>query len=191
MKPKHLFSAILLVTMLLALTFTTAFADKPTSMDENGNSIEFKDTGFDLWGYNYNAHLFSGGYCDSYKNAAWCQAYKDDYLIMKWNEAWLSNVDSDGDGALDRHLGFSNYIGSGAWLTNHMKGSYIGEDGKVYTWTDFVKIVAKPTADYNCTVNGGYEIWNEFCVIEEVYNDTGTGDHGILILAPPAGFGAY
>jgi hypothetical protein len=45
--------------------------------------------------------------------------------MMKWNDAWLANVDCDGDGLLDRHYGFGSYIGSGAWLTNHMWGSYL------------------------------------------------------------------
>lgn len=190
MKPKNLFYAIMLCTLLLVLTTTAVFADKPTTFDQNGNGTEWKDTGFNEWGYNYNAHLFSGGYCDSYKDAAWCQPYKDDYLIMKWNEAWLSNVDSNGDGALDRHLGFDSYIGSGAWLTNHQKGSY-WVDGQEYKWTYFVKIVAKPTADFVCLANGGEQIWGEFCIIESIYNDSGTGAHGVELLAPPAGFGAY
>ena len=75
--------------------------------------------GFDQWGYNYQAHMFNGMYCDSYRNAEWCQPYKDVELIMKWNDAWLSNVSCDTDGLLDRHYGFVSYIGSGAWLTNH------------------------------------------------------------------------
>jgi len=81
-------------------------------------------TGYDEWGYNYQAHMFNGGYCDAYRDAAWCQAWKDDNLIMKWNDAWISNMDCDGDGLLDRHYGFTSYIGSGAWLTNHQSGSY-------------------------------------------------------------------
>lgn len=190
MKPKNLFSALLLGTLLLVLTVTSVFADKPTDMDNNGNAIEFKDTGFDIWGYNYNAHLFSGGYCDAYKDAAWCQQWKEDYLIMKWNDAWLSNQDRDNDGKLDRHWGYPSYIGSGAWETNHQSGTYL-VDGIEYKWIYFVKIVAKPTAAFVCADNGAVEIWGEFCIIEEVYNDTGSGNHGVQLLAPPAGLGAY
>ena len=80
--------------------------------------------GYDEWGYNYQAHMFEGYYCDSYRDADWCQPWKDVGLIMKWNDAWLSNKDCDGDELLDRHYGFSSYIGSGAWLTNHQWGSY-------------------------------------------------------------------
>ena len=81
-------------------------------------------TGYDEWGYNYQAHMFNGGYCDAYRDAAWCQEWKEDYLIMKWNDAWLSNKDCDEDGLLDRHFGYDSYIGSGAWCTNHQWGSY-------------------------------------------------------------------
>jgi len=91
-------------------------------LDSAGNVIT---TGFDDWGYNYQAHMFNGGYCDAYRDAAWCQLYKDDHLAMKWNDAWLSNKDCDGDGLLDRHYGFDSYIGSGAWVTNHQSGNYI------------------------------------------------------------------
>ncbi|MBY9001950.1 MAG: hypothetical protein KGD64_13615, partial [Candidatus Heimdallarchaeota archaeon] len=54
--------------------------------------------GVDEWGYNYQGKVFNGGYCDAYRDAAWCQEYKDISLIMKWNDAWMSNKDCDGDG---------------------------------------------------------------------------------------------
>ena len=87
----------------------------------DGSTIE---TGYDDWGYNYQAHMFNGFYCDSYRDADWCQPYKDIELMMKWNDAWLSNKDCDEDNLLDRHYGFTTYKGSGAWLTNHQKGTY-------------------------------------------------------------------
>ncbi len=38
----------------------------------------------------------------------------------------------------------------------------------------------------------GPVIWGEFAIIQEVYNDTGTGDHGVLYVSPySAGFGKY
>lgn len=156
--------------------------------------------GFDAWGYNYQANLFNGLYCDAYRNAAWCQAYKQDALAMKWNDAWLSNKDCDGDGKLDRHLGFTTYIGSGAWLTNHMSGSYLGEDGQPVKWTYFVKIVAAP-ADAE-KVGGvwyaadgteiGAALWGEFAVIQEISNDPGAGLHGTQYRSPVGpGFGKF
>jgi len=78
--------------------------------------------GYDQWGYNYQAHMFNGWY-DNYSRSE-TPVDTGDRLMMKWNDAWLSNKDCDGDGKLDRHYGFSGYIGSGAWLTNHASGTY-------------------------------------------------------------------
>jgi len=155
--------------------------------------------GFDEWGYNYQAHLFNGFYCDSYRDAGWCQAYKDVRLMMKWNDAWLSNKDCDGDGLLDRHYGFDSYIGSGAWLTNHQSGTYELE-GEVIKWNYFVKIVAAP-ADASM-VDGvwyaadgteiGAEIWGAFAIIQQIENDPGIGAHGAQYISPAGpGFGKY
>ncbi len=163
----------------------------------DGSSIT---TGYDQWGYNYQAMMFNGKYCAAYRDAAWCQPWAEDDLMMKWNDAWLSNKDCDGDGLLDRHYGFAAYKGSGAWLTNHQKGEYVDENGKTQKWEYFVKIVAAPA---DATLVGGNwvsaagivigpAIWGEFATIQEVYNDSGTGDHGILYKSPMApGFGLY
>jgi hypothetical protein len=149
-------------------------------------------TGFDKWGYNYQAHMFSGGYCDSYRNASWCQPYKEDQLLMKWNDAWLSNQDCDGDGLLDRHSGFPSYIGSGAWLTNHQSGVYVDDNGNECKWTYFCKIVAVPSNAVK--TNGiwysaegkeiGPAIWDEFAITEEVNNDPCAGLKGISYRSP-------
>ncbi len=146
------------------------------------------DGGYDEWGYNYQAHMFNGKYCDAYKDASWCQPYAEDNLIMKWNDAWLSNQDRDGNGELDRHWGYPSYIGSGAWETNHQSGVYIGDDGLSHEWTYFVKIVAMPTADYDCN-QVGYQIWGEFCVVQEIYNDAYGEAHGPLFQPVAPGFG--
>lgn len=166
-------------------------------MTSDGSLIE---TGFDQWGYNYEAHMFNGKYCDAYRNAAWCQDWKDVDLIMKWNDAWLSNKDCNGDGLLDRNYGFTSYRGSGAWETNHQKGTYLDTKSKKQRWEYFVKIVAAPA---DATLDNGTwyaadgteigpEIWGQFAVIQEVYNDTGSGDHGVFYLSPySAGFGRF
>jgi len=88
-------------------------------VDSTGNAIT---TGYDEWGYNYQALMFNGRYCDSDRVTG--GDYCDVNLIMKWNDAWLSNKSCDGDNLLDRHYGFSSYIGSGAWCTNHQSGTY-------------------------------------------------------------------
>jgi len=193
---------LMFVLMLLVLLTipSTALAEGPcgkggcttiqdgTLLTSDGEVIT---TGYDEWGYNYQAHLFNGGYCDAYRDAAWCQPYKDVDLLMKWNDAWMSNKDCDGDGLLDRHYGFDSYIGSGAWCTNHQSGTYVGDDDKEHKWTWFVKIVAKPTADYDCAANGGDEIWNDFCEIQSVYNDPYGGFHGVEFKATRPGLGNW
>ena len=156
--------------------------------------------GYDEWGYNYQAHMFNGGYCDAYYNAGWCQPYVADELIMKWNDAWMSNQDCNGDGLLDRHNGYPSYIGSGAWLTNHQQGTYVAENGQVCHWTYFCKIIAAP-ADATLTDGtwynaGGTEIgpmiWNEFAIIQEVTNDPCAGIHGLQYASPDhAGLGGW
>jgi hypothetical protein len=162
----------------------------------DGSPIEM---GFDQWGYNYQARMFLGKYCDAYRDAAWCQAYTDVSLMMKWNDAWLSNKDCDDDGLLDRHYGFDDYIGSGAWLTNHMAGNY-EMDGKNCKWTYFTKIIAVPA---DATLDGGVwyavdgteigpTIWGQFATIQTVENDPCAGIHGIQYVSPDhPGFGGY
>lgn len=129
----------------------------------------------------------------------WYWPYRSDVIQMKWNDPWIANTDCDGDGKLDRHFGLDSYIGSEAWETNHQSGTYM-MDGKEYHWTYFVKIIAVPA---DATKSGGiwysatgkeigYDIWGEFAVIEEIYNDAGAGSHGIMYKSPArAGFGNW
>ena len=191
--------------------------------------------GFDMYGYNYQAHLFNGYYCNVYlggygyppyegddaayyqrlvdegraatigeaedlMNTVWCWPYRDVILNMKWNDAWLSNKDCDGDGKLDRHFGFDSYIGSGAWETNHQFGTYTNEDGKECHWTYFVKIVAVPEDAIKVdgiwyTADGteiGPETWGSFATIQEVSNEPCAGEHGPLYISPAGpGFGKW
>jgi hypothetical protein len=212
-------ATVLLILALLVMVPFTSLADKPTKFNSDGEEVDWApsgctkiqegelygsdgvllEVGYDQWGYNYQAHMFNGGYCDAYRDAAWCQPYKDVDLIMKWNDAWLANTDCDGDGRLDRHYGFTSYIGSGAWETNHQKGSY-ELDGQTCQWEYFVKIIAAP-ADayaeggvwYNAdNVEIGPVIWGEFAIIQSVYNDPCDGAHGIEYLSSDhAGFGGW
>ena len=213
---------ILIVLTALLLTTSIALADKPIKFDAQGNEVGWENssrvctkiqdgtlltsvgdvitTGFDEWGYNYQGHMFNGGYCDSYRDAEWCQAYADVDLLMKWNDAWISNVDCDGDGSLDRHYGFDSYIGSGAWLTNHQSGEYLGEDGQTCSWNYFVKIVAAPDDAYVESglwyaadgVEIGPVIWGSFATIQQVENDACAGIHGLQYSSPDhSGFGGW
>jgi hypothetical protein len=143
--------------------------------------------------------MFNGYYCDAYRDAEWCQDFKDIELIMKWNDAWLSKKDCNWDGFLDRHYGFDSYIGSGAWLTNHQSG-WVDVNGKLRRWTYFIKIVAAPedayrADDYWYTADGfeiGRVIWGQFAVIQEVSNDPSSGEQGVLYKSPVSpGLGFY
>ena len=148
--------------------------------------------GYDEWGYNYQAHIFNGYYCDAYQNAGWCQPWADVKLIMKWNDAWLSKKDCDHDGLLDRHYGYDSYIGSGAWLTNHQFGTYEDPDGNICEWDYFVKIIAVPEGAteidgiwYNTDgTEIGPSIWGQFAIIQQVENDPCAGIEGLQYSSP-------
>lgn len=165
-------------------------------VDSDGNIAE---PGYNAWGQNYQAHIFNGYYCDSYRDADWCQEYKDVSLMMKWNEAWISNKDCDGDGHLDRHYGFDSFIGSGAWLTNHQSGVY-EENGQECHWNYFVKIVAAP-ADAFVSEGVWYDadgleigevIWGQFAIIQQVENDPCAEINGVQYHSPAGpGMGQY
>ena len=154
--------------------------------------------GYDIFGYNYQGHVFNGSYFNAYAGGAgfppyegddqaylqenptaaahWAWPYRDVQVLMKWNDAWLSNKDCDGDGTLDRHYRFDSYVGSGAWETSHMWGE--DEDG---AWSYFVKIVAVPSDAVPMdgvwyAANGteiGPVIWGEFAIIQEVESGQG------------------
>ncbi|MEJ5363529.1 MAG: hypothetical protein WHS86_00375 [Desulfosoma sp.] len=198
---KRKFMAALALGVLVGLA-GLAQAQKCTTIQDGtlyADDGSLVTVGFDDWGYNYQAHMFNGTYCDAYFDASWCQPYKDIELIMKWNDAWLSNKDCDGDGLLDRHYGYDSYKGSGAWLTNHQSG-WVDVNGKLRKWTYFVKIVAVPSDAV--LENGtwlsadgteiGRQIWGDFAIIQEVYNDPAQGAHGLLYKSPVGpGLGMY
>lgn len=154
--------------------------------DSNGNVIT---TGYDQWGYNYQAHMFNGFY-ENFTRPAVPVTTGSVRLMMKWSDDWLSNTDCTGDNKLDRG-GPSGPGTSKGWLTNHEEGDYLGGDGEVHQYTYFVKIVydggtACAAQDPNC-------IWGVYTIIEEVYNDPYGGHNGVdrNRLVNPAGLGFY
>ncbi len=193
--------------------------------------------GFDPYGYNYQAHLFVGSYFNAYANGDgfppytgddvsylaanptasghWAWPWRSVTVNMKWNDAWLSNKDCNGDGKLDRpstSTGYGDaYQGSGAWITNHMSDTY-ELDGQPIHWTYFVKMVAAPSSAYLCpqatcpgsqfegiwytditkTTEIGHVIWGEDAIVQEIYNDPGAGVGGLLYKSPVnPGFGYW
>lgn len=169
--------------VMLGTLAVPAFAAKPvkcatiqdgTITDKAGNVIT---VGYDKYGYNYQAHLFDG-YAGNYSRPA-VPVTSGDKLVMKWSDAWLANVDCNGDHKLDRGLvdGVVNGTSMG-WETNHYVGSYVDSDGNTQNYTDFYKIV---------WVGPGGSLWGQYEVLQEVYNDTGSGNYRFKDGAP--GFG--
>ncbi|MBI4317481.1 MAG: hypothetical protein HY675_03245 [Chloroflexi bacterium] len=168
--------------------------------------------GFDAYGNNYQGNMFKGSYANNYLGPGgfppytgddasylaanpgaqkqWYWPYRGVQLEMKWNNAWLSSKDCNGDGKLDRYYGYPSYIGSGAWITNHMTPG--GGKGQ---WTYFVKIVAAP-ADATSSGGSWYTadgtmigpvIWGSFAIIQEV--ESGLGATFVSPAGP--GFGKW
>ena len=153
MKKIRILATILAALMLVVLTVTPAMAKDNSKTITQGEIVYSPThflagqpipTGFDAYGYNYQGHMFSGSYFNSYAGGGgftawkgddvaylavnptaashWAWPYREVNLAMKWNDAWISNKSVDGDNLLDRHPGFPGYIGSGARLTNHQSG---------------------------------------------------------------------
>jgi hypothetical protein len=228
------------LALVVALIATPVMAGKPSDCTRIQDGIlqyrsghylegELLKVGYDIYGYNYQAHLFVGSYANVYTGGygyppyegdtdayyqrlvdegyaatvgaaealmngalSWCWPYRDVWLNMKWNDAWISNRDCDGDGALDRHYGFDTYIGSGAWETNHQRGV---DEGTGEHWVYFCKIVAVPDDAVKVegiwyTADGteiGPDIWGQFAVIQEV-----EGGEGATYVSPSGpGFGKW
>lgn len=189
---KKLAISILVGFLLVLFTATIALAKKPTKcttiqsgllVDSAGNPIT---TGYDKYGYNYQAHMFVGTYDSSDRNldgTYWGEEgdFVNDKLMMKWSDDWLANVDCNDDGKLDRGLvnGVSDGVSKG-WLTNHWIGDYVDDNGVTQHFTDFVKI--------GYTVTG--DLWGAYTVLQEVHNDPAAGNHGVMIYLDP-GLGHY
>lgn len=157
--------------------------------------------GYDEAGYNYQAGLFNGTY-DSVDRVLDGKYYgqvvdfANDSLIMKWSSDWLASVDCNRDGKLDRGLDPKTGIVPGiskGWTTNHAEGDYLGADGDYHHYTYFVKIVWVGPKPAGTDPWAGVRLWDQYAIIEEVYNDPYGGYHGVdrTRLAHPAGFGAY
>ena len=190
-------SVISFTTILVfaLLTFAgTAFAGKPASCatiqggtitDSAGNPIQ---NGYDQFGYNYQAHMFNGTYDSSDRTIDgkyWGSTgdYVDDSLIMKWSDAWLSNVDCNGDNKLDRGL-VDGVVGgtSLGWLTNQNEGDYDSDGNGTQDahYTYFAKIV---------WTGPGSPLWGQYTIIQEVYNDPVGGFTGLDSKLGAPGFG--
>ena len=176
---------LILTLILLAVSTFPALADKPTGFDDNGKATgQMGDNGFDEWGYNRVARVFSGTgwtWCmGKVGDEAWCEAYlgpyANDKLVMKWNAEWdRGNAEGWANGPYD------------AWLNNQWNGMMPGGSGE--TWHYKYVWVGSCGADYTPLENGGYCIWGQFEVI--LSHGTMEGQHFWDTHAMPAGYGFY
>lgn len=177
---RRLGALVFALALVLAMS-ATAYAAKPGGYDDNGNvTTQVADTGFNEFGYNDNARIFSGladGVDRMLDGKVWGDAtYANDRLVMKWNAAW----DACNDNGYDNPA-----FCLGAWTTNEWNGNVQGGSG----YTEHVKIIWVGSAGEQSPyfVPGGSMIWNNY----EVIMDQGTtpGGHEWYAKGTPNGLG--
>ncbi len=141
----------------------------------------FAAGGFNQFGYNYGARIFSGPADGIDKNLDGLvygdPTYANDHLVMKWNAAWdTCNVaDSDSVSAC-----------AGAWTDNEWNGNVPGGSGD----SEHYKIIWVGSAGKSSSYwkAGGYLVWGNY----EVVMDQGSiaGSHVWYTHAIPNGYGA-
>ncbi len=163
-----------------------------TILDDDGNTIQ---VGFNQSGYNYQAKTYYGERFPE-SSPGW-------YLKWKWNDAFLSTQDCDGDQRLDIANGQDSYRGTGAWTTTKWTKKYTdGEDNQCIA-SQFSKFVAVPVGanaiDGIYYTADGVEIgqvvlnapgFEDFARIQLIWNDPCNGINGVAYKAPgPVGLG--
>ena len=162
---------ILLSLVVAAPTFAQECAkiQSGTIIDVNANPLT---TGYDKYGYNYQAHMFNG-LSENYSRPAVVVTEGAENLVMKWSDDWLANVDCNRDGKLDLGLDPKTGVSMGTsmgWVTNHFEGDYTGSDGELHHYTYFAKIVYVGPAQAGDPWAAG-RIWGSYAIIEELQND--------------------
>jgi len=156
--------------------------------------------GPDAYGFNYTARRFDGWFVNSYlgfwglppydgdyeayiaanpdaaalgdpadPSSFW--ALKDLWLEIRWNEAYRSRTDHDGDGWFDRHWGSDTYQGSDAWYTNRVRGVYAGQEMRTYS-----KVAAAPA---NAVLTDGFWYTDEGEEFGYAVDDAAIGMAGV------------
>jgi hypothetical protein len=170
---------ILTVLALLALSANVVLAERPDGFDNNGKTLGLVgDAGFDEFGYNYAARIFSGP-ADGVDRVLDGKVYGDptyanDHLVMKWSQAW--------DDARFHGAPWT----SDAWENNEWNGAVPGGSGEVWHY----KIVwFGDCVDLSPLPDGGYCFWKQFDVIMD--QGTDPGGHSWYAHAVPTGYGAF
>lgn len=118
----------------------------------------FAAGGFNQFGYNYQARIFSGAADGVDKNLdgeVWGDpTYANDHLVMKWNAQW-NNCNAHGYNDPAYCLG--------AWVNNEWNGNVPGGSGV----TEIYKIIWVGSGGENSPywVPGGYSVWGNYEVI--------------------------
>jgi hypothetical protein len=190
MKKAVLAVFVVLVAVSMSFGQTCNTIKSGAVVDSKGNPIT---TGFDQYGYNYQAHLFNG-LTANYSRPDVVATEGDESLVMKWSGDWLANVSCSQDGTLSR--GYDAKTGNVAgfskgWVTNHFEGDYLGSDGEMHHYTYFAKIVY----DNGTACKEGKDtcLWGLYTIIEEINNDPFGEYLGNTHkkLTHPAGLGHY
>lgn len=158
--------------LVLGAVAVSAFAAQPAS------------TGFDQFGYNYQARNFVGpadGVDRTLDGNVWGDpTYANDHLIMKWSKAW--------DDARFHGAPWT----SDAWVDNEWNGQVPGGSG-VSEHTKIIWIGLPDNSTNPLWRPGGYAIWGEFEAIFDHYTCSLTNSLCPTELwqahAVPAGYG--
>lgn len=138
--------------------------------------------GFNEYGYNYKARIFSGpadGVDKKLDGKIWgrWEAYAKDHLVMKWNAAWdACNTNGNNN---------PKYC-AGAWNTNEWNGNVPGGSGE----TEHFKSIWVGSLGINSPywIPGGKLIWDNY---EAIFDRGMDADHSkwVYAFASPSGLG--
>ena len=134
--------------------------------------------GFDQYGYNYKANVFSGpadGVDRNLDGKVWGDpTYASDHLVMKWNEQWDDCNDAGNN---------DEEACAGAWTTNEWNG--MSPDGSQSNWHYKIIWVGVDQENSELWREGGYPIWGSYEVIQDQGVDG--GEHIVFAQGVPNG----
>ncbi len=142
----------------------------------------FAAGGFNEFGYNYSARIFSGpadGVDKVLDGTVWGDpTYANDHLVMKWNAQW-DNCNANGYDDPTYCLG--------AWVDNEWNGNVPGGSGT----TEHDKIIWVGSQGENSPYwkAGGYSIWGNYEVLMQ--QGTDASGHYSYAHAVPNGYGTH
>ncbi len=135
-------------------------------------------TGFDEFGYNYQARIFNGradGVDKNLDGQVWGDPlYANDQLVMKWSKAWDDARFNGAAWTCD------------AWEDNEWNGKAVGS-GEI--WHYKIVWVGPELEKSPCWREDGQPIWGEFEVV--MSQGTVNNEHLMDVLTKRNGYGAF